>query len=325
MKNCNKNKHDKLDFSLRPKKLEDFVGQENVKNNLKVFIAASKKRNEPLDHCLFFAPSGLGKTTLSYIIAKEMGGNLKITSGPTIEKIGDLAAILSNLKVGDVFFIDEIHRMVPTVEESLYSVMEDFQLDIMIGKGPSAKTIKLPIPQFTLIGATTRAGLISNPLRNRFGIIEHLDFYSIKELQYIVKRSATLINIDIDEEASKEIAKRARGTPRIVNRLLKRVRDFADIKDCKISKNIAVEALNSLDIDTAGLNRIDRLILKILLEKFDGGPVGIKTIATILSEDLETVTDIYEPYLIKLGFISRTSRGRIITNEGKQHIKNNNN
>ncbi|GMO64264.1 MAG: Holliday junction branch migration DNA helicase RuvB [Endomicrobiia bacterium] len=311
---------DKTENSLRPQSLNDFIGQKKLKSNLKIFIEASKKRHEALDHCLFYAPPGLGKTTLSHIIAKEMGCNLRITSGPVLERIGDLAAILTNLSEGDVFFIDEIHRMNHLVEESLYPVMEDFKLDIIIGQGPSAKTIKLPVPRFTLVGATTRAGLLSSPLRDRFGIIEHLTFYDIKELVQIVNRSAMIMNIFIDEKASEEIAKRSRGTPRIVNRLLKRVRDFAEVKDDKITYKTAKEALNALEVDNAGLDKIDRLILTVIIEKFNGGPVGIDTIASAISEESDTIVDIYEPYLIKSGFIARTPRGRVVTEIGYKHI-----
>jgi Holliday junction DNA helicase RuvB len=311
---------DKIENTLRPQSLNDFVGQDKLKNNLKVFIEATKKRHEALDHCLFYAPPGLGKTTLSHIIAKEMGGNLRITSGPVLERIGDLAAILTNLSEGDIFFIDEIHRMNHLVEESLYPVMEDFELDIIIGQGPSARTIKLPVPHFTLIGATTRAGLLSSPLRDRFCIIEHLDFYSTKELEHIVNRSAAVMNIAVDEDANKEIARRSRGTPRIVNRLLKRVRDFAEVRGGKITHAIAKEALNALEVDSAGLDKIDRLILTILIEKFGGGPVGIDTIATAISEESDTITDVYEPYLIQSGFIARTPRGRVVTETGYKHV-----
>jgi Holliday junction DNA helicase RuvB len=311
---------DKTENSLRPQTLDDFIGQEKLKSNLKIFIEASKKRREALDHCLFYAPPGLGKTTLSHIIAREMEGNLRITSGPVLERVGDLAAILTNLSEGDIFFIDEIHRMNHLVEESLYPVMEDFKLDIIIGQGPSAKTIKLPIPHFTLVGATTRAGLLSSPLRNRFGIIEHLNFYDIKELVQIVNRSATIMNIVIDKDASEEIARRSRGTPRIVNRLLKRVRDFAELKDGKITFAIAKEALSALEVDSAGLDKIDRLILSVIIEKFNGGPVGIDTIATAISEESDTITDVYEPYLMQSGFIARTPRGRVVTETGYKHI-----
>jgi Holliday junction DNA helicase RuvB len=311
---------DRIENSLRPQNLDDFIGQDKLKSNLKVFIEAAKNRKEALDHCLFYAPPGLGKTTLSHIIAKEMGSNLRVTSGPVLERVGDLAAILTNLSEGDIFFIDEIHRINHLVEEYLYPVMEDFELDIIIGQGPSAKTIKLPVPRFTLVGATTRAGLLSSPLRDRFGIIEHLDFYSIKDLVHIVKRSASIMNITIDTDASQEIARRSRGTPRIVNRLLKRVRDFAQIKGGKITLDIAKEALNALEVDNAGLDKMDRLILTVLIEKFGGGPVGIDTIAVAISEESDTITDVYEPYLIQSGFIARTSKGRIVTEAGYKHL-----
>ncbi|MDR1926985.1 MAG: Holliday junction branch migration DNA helicase RuvB [Endomicrobium sp.] len=311
---------DRSETSLRPKCLDEFIGQDKLKNNLKVFIEAAKNRHEVLDHCLFYAPPGLGKTTLSHIIAKEMGNSIRMTSGPVLERIGDLAAILTNLSEGDIFFIDEIHRMNRLVEESLYPVMEDFELDIIIGQGPSAKTIKLPVPRFTLIGATTRAGLLSSPLRDRFGIIEHLDFYETEELVRIIRRAAEIMNIEIDADASKEIAKRSRGTPRIANRLLRRVRDFAEVKDDKITCDIAKEALNALGVDGAGLDKIDRLILNVLVKNFGGGPVGIDTIAVAISEESDTLTDVYEPYLIQSGFIARTSRGRVVTEIGYKHI-----
>jgi Holliday junction DNA helicase RuvB len=310
----------KIENSLRPQTLDDFIGQDKLKNNLKVFIEAAKKRHEALDHCLFYAPPGLGKTTLSHIIAKEMSGNLRITSGPVLERVGDLAAILTNLSDGDVFFIDEIHRMNHFVEESSYPVLEDFELDIIIGQGPSARTIKLPVPRFTLIGATTRAGLLSSPLRDRFGIIERLDFYAVKELEHIVNRSATIMNIVVDEDAGKEIARRSRGTPRIVNRLLKRVRDFAEVKGGKITHTIAKEALDALEVDSVGLDKTDRLILTVLIEKFGGGPVGIDTIATAVAEESDTITNVYEPYLIQSGFVARTPRGRVVTVNGYKHI-----
>ncbi|MDR1087448.1 MAG: Holliday junction branch migration DNA helicase RuvB [Endomicrobium sp.] len=311
---------DRIENSLRPQSLDDFIGQDKLKKNLKIFIEAAKNRKEALDHCLFYAPPGLGKTTLSHIIAKEMGSNLRMTSGPVLERVGDLAAILTNLSEGDIFFIDEIHRMNHLVEESLYPVMEDFELDIIIGQGPSAKTIKLPVPRFTLVGATTRAGLLSSPLRDRFGIIEHLDFYDIKDLMHIVKRSASIMNIAIDDNASEEIARRSRGTPRIVNRLLKRIRDFAEVKGGKITLDIAEEALNALGVDNSGLDKMDRLILTVLVEKFGGGPVGVDTIAVAISEESDTITDVYEPYLIQSGFIARTSRGRIVTEAGYKHL-----
>jgi Holliday junction DNA helicase RuvB len=311
---------DTMENSLRPQSLDDFIGQDKLKENLKVFIEAAKKRKEALDHCLFYAPPGLGKTTLSHIIAKEMGGNLRMTSGPVLERVGDLAAILTNLSQGDVFFIDEIHRMNHLVEESLYPVMEDFELDIIIGQGPSAKTIKLPVPRFTLVGATTRAGLLSSPLRDRFGIIGHLDFYGAQELIHIVKRSASIINVDIDGEASAEIARRSRGTPRIVNRLLRRVRDFAELGGGKITKTIAKEALEALEVDEAGLDKMDRLLLDVMVKKFGGGPVGVETLAVAISEESDTITDVYEPYLIQSGFIARTPRGRVVTEAGYRHI-----
>jgi len=311
---------ERIENSLRPKTLEDFIGQDKLKSNLKVFIEAAKAREEALDHCLFYAPPGLGKTTLSHIIAKEMGGSFRMTSGPVLKKVGDLAAILTNLSSGDIFFVDEIHRMNHLVEESLYSVMEDFELDIIIGQGPSAKTIKLPVPRFTLVGATTRSGLLSSPLRDRFGIVEHLDFYTEKELVQIVKRSAMIMEVHIDDDAAAEIARRSRGTPRIVNRLLKRVRDFAQLNGGKITKEIAQKALSALDVDGAGLDKMDRQLLLTIAEKFGGGPVGIDTLAVAMSEEQDTITDVYEPYLIQQGFIIRTPRGRMVTEAGYKHI-----
>lgn len=311
---------DRIENTLRPQSLDDFIGQDKLKDNLKVFIEAAKKRGEALDHCLFYAPPGLGKTTLSHIIAKEMGGNLRITSGPVLERVGDLAAILTNLSEGDVFFIDEIHRMNHLVEEALYPAMEDFELDIIIGQGPSAKTIKLPVPRFTLVGATTRAGLLSSPLRDRFGIIGHLDFYGTKELVHIVKRSGIIMNIDIDDDAGEEIARRSRGTPRIVNRLLKRVRDFAQVGEGKVTRSVARKALDALEVDSAGLDKMDRLLLTTMINKFAGGPVGVDTLAVAVSEEPDTITDVYEPYLIQSGFIARTARGRIVTEAGYKHI-----
>jgi len=311
---------ERIENSLRPRTLDDFIGQDKLKDNLKVFIDAAKKRKESLDHCLFYAPPGLGKTTLSHIISREMGGNLRMTSGPVLKKVGDLAAILTNLSEGDIFFIDEIHRLNHLVEESLYSVMEDFELDIIIGQGPSAKTIKLPVPHFTLVGATTRTGLLSSPLRDRFGIIEHLDFYNDKELVSIVKRSALIMEVAIADDAAEEIARRSRGTPRIVNRLLKRVRDFAELSGGKITKEISSKALDALAVDKAGLDKMDRLLLTTMVEKFNGGPVGIDTLAVAISEEADTITDVYEPYLIQLGFIARTPRGRVVTEAGFKHI-----
>ncbi|MDR1695029.1 MAG: Holliday junction branch migration DNA helicase RuvB [Endomicrobium sp.] len=309
-----------IENSLRPLTLADFIGQDKLKGNLKIFIEAARKRKEALDHTLFYAPPGLGKTTLSHIIAKEMGGNFRMTSGPVLKKVGDLAAILTSLSEGDVFFIDEIHRMNHLVEESLYAVMEDFKLDIIIGQGPSARTYPLPIPRFTLVGATTRAGLLSSPLRDRFGIIGNLDFYNLKELVMIVKRSALIMNLEIDGDAGEEIAKRSRGTPRIVNRLLKRVRDFAEISGGKVTREVASKALDALEVDNAGLDKMDRFLLETMIEKFAGGPVGVDTLAVAVSEETDTITDVYEPYLIQSGFIVRTSRGRVVTEAGYRHL-----
>ncbi|MEW6555877.1 MAG: Holliday junction branch migration DNA helicase RuvB [Elusimicrobiota bacterium] len=312
---------DKIDYTLRPQTLDEFVGQERLKENLKIFIAAAKKRKEPLDHCLFYSPPGLGKTTLAHIIARELGVNLKSTSGPVIEKVGDLAAILTNLSYNDVFFIDEIHRLNRIVEESLYPVLEDFKLDIVIGQGPSAKTIKLDIPKFTLIGATTRAGLLTSPLRERFGITAHIDFYTVDNLKDILIRSGKILNITADKNGLELIAKRSRGTPRIANRLLRRLRDFADIKTGGlITRELAEDALKSLGIDSEGLDEIDRKILLTIIDKFSGGPVGIETIAVAVSEEIDTITDVYEPYLIQAGFLARTSRGRIVTESAYRHL-----
>jgi Holliday junction DNA helicase RuvB len=320
IKNKNVFDDDKIDSLLRPQKFDDFIGQDDIKKNLKIFINSAKKRFEHLDHCLLHSPPGLGKTTLANIIAKEVGTNFKSTSGPVLEKIGDLAAILTNLSKNDVFFIDEIHRINHLVEESLYSVMEDFNLDVIVGQGPSAKTLKLSIPHFTLIGATTRMGLLSIPLRDRFGIIEHLNFYKMEELIRIINRSAIVMNINITDSATEEIAKRSRGTPRILNRLLKRVRDFSNFNDNNITYSIAIDAFNALDIDNIGLDKIDRLILTVLIKNFNGGPVGINTIAGIISENIDTITDVYEPYLIQLGLITRTPKGRIVTERAYKHM-----
>jgi len=307
--------------SLRPQTLEEFIGQDKLKANLKVFIEAAKKRGQALDHCLFYAPPGLGKTTLANIISREMGSNLRSTSGPVLERVGDLAAILTNLCEGDIFFIDEIHRMNHLVEEALYPAMEDFELDIIIGQGPSAKTIKLPVPRFTLVGATTRAGLLSSPLRDRFGIVSHLEFYNDTELAAIIKRSASILKVEIQAGGITEIAKRSRGTPRIANRLLKRVRDFAEVKNNGlITQELASKSLDSLEVDTAGLDMMDRRILKAIIEKFSGGPVGVDTIAVSVSEEVDTVTDVYEPYLIKAGFLARTPRGRVVTANAYKHL-----
>ncbi len=317
---------EKIELSLRPKTLSEFVGQEKLKKNLGVFIEAAKKRKEPLDHCLFYSPPGLGKTTLAHIIAHELGVNLRSTTGPVLEKVGDLAAIITSLSDGDVFFIDEIHRLNHVVEESLYPVMEEFKLDIIIGQGPSAKTIKLDTPKFTLVGATTRAGLLTSPLRERFGITEHLNFYSIEELQAIVKRSSRILNISITEDATLEIAKRSRGTPRIANRLLRRIRDFADVRSNGIvSLDVVQESMSALEIDEKGLDFMDRKILTTIIEKFSGGPVGIETLSVAVSEEVDTLTDVYEPYLIQAGFLARTPRGRVITKNGIEHLKKTNN
>lgn len=311
----------RLENTLRPQSLDEFIGQKKLKENLRVFIEAAKKRGEALDHCLFYAPPGLGKTTLAHIIAKEMGGNLRTTSGPVLERVGDLAAILTNLGPGDVFFIDEIHRMNHLVEEALYPAMEDFELDIIIGQGPAAKTIKLPVPRFTLVGATTRAGMLSSPLRDRFGIINHLNFYDEEELHRIVCRSSQILKIEIDDAGASEVAKRSRGTPRIVNRLLRRVRDFAEVRaDGKITQAIAADALEALEVDASGLDKMDRLLLTTIIEKFSGGPVGVETLAVAISEEVDTISDVYEPYLIQSGFMARTPRGRIVTPHAYTHL-----
>ncbi|MCX6739874.1 MAG: Holliday junction branch migration DNA helicase RuvB [Candidatus Parcubacteria bacterium] len=314
---------DEVDFekSLRPKKLADYIGQNKVKDNLMIFMAAAKKRNEPIEHVLLHGCPGLGKTTLAHIIANEMGSNIKITSGPAIEKTGDLAAILTNLANGDILFIDEIHRLNKIIEEVLYPAMEDFALDIVIGKGPSARTLRLDLPKFTLIGATTRVSLISAPLRDRFGVNFRLDFYNDEDIEKIIKRNAKILDIEIDDQASGQIAKRARKTPRVANRLLKRVRDFAQVKgNGKINLELANDALTKLDIDQLGLDEIDRKILQLIIEKFSGGPVGLSTLAAAIGEEMETIEDIYEPFLMQLGFLSRTPRGRTVTKLGYEHL-----
>lgn len=312
---------ERFENALRPKTLDEFTGQDKLKENLKVFIQSAKKRGEPLDHCLFYAPPGLGKTTLAHIIARETGGNLRSTSGPVLERVGDLAAILTNLAPGDIFFIDEIHRLNHLVEESLYPAMEDFELDIIIGQGPSAKTIKLPVPRFTLVGATTRAGLLSSPLRERFGIVNHLNFYAPDELEHIIRRSSAILNVEADGEGVREIACRSRGTPRIANRLLRRVRDFAEVKgNGRITSEIARHSLDALEVDRAGLDQMDRRILKTIIEKFSGGPVGIETLAVAVSEEIDTITDVYEPFLIQSGFMARTPRGRVATEHAYRHL-----
>ena len=304
----------KIENNLRPLSLEDYIGQEKVKRNLKVYIEAAKERGDSLDHVLFYGPPGLGKTTLAGIIANEMGTHLKVTSGPAIEKPGEMAAILNNLQEGDVLFVDEIHRLNRQVEEVLYPAMEDYEIDIMIGKGATARSIRLELPKFTLVGATTRAGLLSAPLRDRFGVVSHLEFYSVKELETIIIRSASVLNVDIDTKGAHELARRSRGTPRLANRLLKRVRDFAQVKyDGRITGEVADYALNLLDVDKDGLDRNDRLILQTIIGKFGGGPVRIETLAASIGEDSGTLEAVYEPYLIQNGFINRTPRGRVAT------------
>lgn len=312
---------ERLENSLRPKKLEEYIGQDKVKENMKIYIEAAQKRGEPLDHALLYGPPGLGKTTLANIISNEMNSNIKITSGPAIEKPGDLAALLTNLSEFDVLFIDEIHRLRKTVEEILYPALEDYTLDIMIGKGPSARSIRLDLPKFTLIGATTKAGSLTTPLRDRFGIVHRLELYSSEDLKTIVKRSASILEIEIDEESSIEIARRSRGTPRIANRLLKRVRDYASVLgDGNIDLKITKTALNRLEIDEMGLDEIDRKLLETMILKYRGRPVGIETLATTIGEEIETVEDVYEPYLIQIGFIGRTPRGRIPLKDAYIHI-----
>jgi len=313
---------EKIEQSLRPQSLAEFIGQDRLKKNLRVFIEAAKNRQEPLDHCLFYSPPGLGKTTLASIMAHEMGSGLRSTSGPVLERKGDLAAILTSLNVGDVFFIDEIHRLNHVVEETLYSVMEDFKLDIIIGEGPSAKTINLPIPRFTLVGATTRAGLLTSPLRDRFGITGHLEFYSEAELIQILQRSSGILRATADPEGLWEVARRSRGTPRIANRLLRRLRDFADVSiEKRLTAEIAAQGLYALDVDDRGLDTMDRRFISTLIEKFGGGPVGLDTLAIALSEDVDTMTDVYEPYLMQCGFIARTARGRVATEHAYRHLR----
>lgn len=313
-----------IDRAIRPKRLADYVGQKPVREQMEIFIQAAKKRKEPLDHTLIFGPPGLGKTTLANIIAHEMNVNIKQTSGPVLEKAGDLAALLTNLEPGSVLFIDEIHRLSPVIEEILYPALEDYQLDIMIGEGPSARSIKLDLPPFTLVGATTRAGLLTSPLRDRFGIVQRLEFYDQDDLTHIIKRSSRLLNLSVDDSGASEIAKRSRGTPRIANRLLRRVRDYAEVKgNGHISQKTADSALMLLDIDLHGFDMLDRKLLLAIIEKFDGGPVGIDNLAAAIGEEKETIEDVIEPFMIQKGFMMRTSRGRVATKQAYLHLGHN--
>lgn len=312
---------ERFDRAIRPLSLADYVGQRAVREQLEIFIGAARGRGEPLDHTLVFGPPGLGKTTLAHIIANEMGVDLKTTSGPVLEKAGDLAALMTNLEPGDVLFIDEIHRLSPVVEEVIYPAMEDYQLDIMIGEGPAARSIKLDLPPFTLVGATTRAGLLTSPLRDRFGIVQRLEFYSVDELSTIVSRSADILGVAMGQQGALEIARRARGTPRIANRLLRRVRDYAEIKaDGKINAEVADQALNMLNVDAHGLDHMDRRLMLTIMQKFDGGPVGVDSLAAAISEERGTIEDVLEPFLIQQGYLMRTSRGRMVTRLAYQHF-----
>ncbi len=310
-----------IELSLRPQYLREYIGQRKVKDNLNIFVKAALARGEALDHVLLNGPPGLGKTTLAAIITREMGSQLKMTAGPVIEKAGDLAALLTNLEAGDVLFIDEIHRLHPAIEEILYPAMEDYELDLVIGQGPSARSVKLELPRFTLIGATTRPGLITAPLRGRFGINFHLDFYPTEDLQIIVERSASILGAKIEDSGAKAIALRSRGTPRIANRLLRRVRDFAEVEyDGVITAEVATDALNRMEVDRFGLDEVDRKLLTTIIEKFNGGPVGVSTISASINEEKEAIEEIYEPYLIQIGFLNRTPRGRVVTPAAYQHL-----
>ncbi len=310
-----------LDQTLRPQSLNDYIGQEKIKGNLHIFMQAAKNRNEPIEHVLLYGAPGLGKTTLAHVIANEMGVNCRVTSGPAIEKAGDLAAILTNMSEGDILFIDEVHRLNKVIEEVLYPAMEDYALDIIIGKGPSARTLRIDLPKFTIIGATTKMSLLSAPLRDRFGSVYHLDFYDVSDIAKIINRSAGILNVQLQNEACEHIAKRSRRTPRVANRLLKRVRDYAQVKhDGSITPSISRVALEMLEVDELGLDQIDRKILEVILEKFNGGPAGLNSVAAATGEEMATIEEVYEPYLIQIGFIERTPRGRVVSDSAKKHL-----